>query len=149
MCAFFLLIGGGIGFYGGMQYAQTELKTNDSATGNLSSEQRQERFSQLRAGGSGGQNARGGQGFGNGVQGAILKFTGKDMVVELSDKNTRIVLLSPDTEVVRCMSGTKKDLKIGEHVRVTGMPNGDGTSISARMIQIGQLPAFRERNTQN
>ncbi|MBI4272670.1 hypothetical protein HY621_02355 [Candidatus Uhrbacteria bacterium] len=151
MYAFFLLIGGAVGFYGGTQYSQIQGKPSVAANGNLSPQESQDRFRQPRAsqGLNGPRNGRAGaQGFGNGVQGAILKSTAKDMVVELSDKNTRIVLLSPDTEVVRCASGTKKDLKIGEQVRVTGMPNEDGSSISARIIQTGQLSISRSRNIQ-
>ncbi len=122
-----LVIGGGLGFYGGIKYQAG--KATLSATMNNTN------------GGGGGRFAGQGGRFGGG-NGALRPTAGKiiasdttSITVQLQDGSSKIVLLTDKTQVNKAEKATKDDLKNGVQVAVFGMTNSDG-SVTAQMIQL-------------
>jgi hypothetical protein len=81
----------------------------------------------MRVGGMGGANG----GF---TAGQILSKDETGITLKLQDGSTKIVLMGPDTQVMREASSTIDDLSQGQQVTVTGTQNADG-SITARSVQ--------------
>ncbi len=131
-----LLVGGGIGFYGGMQYAKNtrsvsegwESRANDP---NLSPEERAQ-FMARRGSGQGGK--RGAQS-GPGTLGEIIAKDETSVTVKLRDGGSKIIFFGSSTQIVKSMNGSLADLSIGTNVFANGMANDDG-SIAAESIQI-------------
>ncbi len=123
-----VLIAGGVGFYGGMQYGQS--KSSQSGSQNFA-----------RSGGnSGGFIARNGGARrtgagGNFISGDILKKDNGSIVIQDQNGGSKIVLLSGSTTIGKMATGTADDLVPGERVMVAGSANQDG-SITAQTIQI-------------
>lgn len=118
--ALLLLIGLGIGFFGGTKYQQG--KVAGAATS--------------------GQN-RGRFGNGNGIggratAGEIISKDDKSITVKMQDGSTKIVLLSSSTTINKASEGSVGDLTTGERVAVFGTTNSDG-SVTAQNIQINPL----------
>lgn len=132
-----LIVGLGAGFFGGIQYRNSQLS---KLRGNFIS------------------NANGGfqryigtanpTGSGNGFRGAItagsiLSTESGSITVKLADGSSKIVLLSGSTTYTNTVSASENDLKTGENVAVTGSANSDG-SITANNIQINPALFGRE-----
>lgn len=121
----------GVSFYGGMKYGISQAAVARAA--------------QRQAGGFGG--GRGG-GFGNGggapVAGEIVDKSDKGFTVKLRDGGSKIVFTSDTTTIMKSVSGTADDLKIGQTVVVMGATNSDG-SVTAQSVQL--RPAFPSPST--
>ncbi len=131
-----LLIGGGIGFFGGMTYQKSQ--TQSSMPGNFQGGQFQGR--------QGGNRT-----FGNGtgirpVSGEILSTDSGSITVKLQDGSSKIILITDKTTIGKSASASASDLKQGEQVAAFGSEN-EGGSITATNIQIGG-GAFRVRTSQ-
>lgn len=131
-----VIIAGGGGFFGGMKYAQS--KGAAGSLKNLSADQRQQQFQQIR-GGQNGTTAgtrRAGNGQGGGfLSGDVLSKDDKSITIKLPDGSTKIVFYSGTTSVGKAVVGTAADLSNGQQVTVAGTTNADG-SVTAQQIQI-------------
>ncbi len=124
-----VLLAGGLGFYGGLQYGGSSATTSG---GN------QARFAQGGGTATGGQfgAARGTRTAGGGfTSGDILSKDANGMVISLRAGGSQIVLLSDSTQVQKMASGSLNDLTVGESVSVSGTTNSDG-SLTANSIQL-------------
>ncbi len=125
------LIVGGIGFYGGMKYQQSQ-------RGNFSG--------QFGSGQSGnGQFVRNGQGTrvnNSGgfrpVNGDIISADDKSITVKLQDGSSKIVILSDKTQINKAETVNKSELKTGVKVAVFGTENPDGT-VTAQNVQVNPV----------
>lgn len=122
-----LLIGGGGGFYGGMQYEKGKQPTRATfRNGNF----------------LGGFNVngriRGAGAFGGVVRGEVTSVNGTTMTVKLADGSSKIVILGGSTTVGKTTTGTTADVAVGQTVAATGTTNGDG-SVTATTIEINPL----------
>lgn len=127
-----IIVGAGA-FYGGMKYAQSKSNSNSqnpsSRFANLSPEEMQARMQQF-----GGQ--RGIRNNGGGVaNGEILSKDETGITLKLRDGGSKIILISPSTQIAKSSPGVLDDLTVGKSVMVNGSANQDG-SISATSVQI-------------
>ncbi len=123
------LIGGGA-FYGGMVYG----KSQSGSTRNFANGARQG----LGVNGAGGfaRNGTGATGNGNVVSGQVIAKDDKSITVQLPNgSGSKIVFLSPSTQIMKTATGSTSDLQIGENLSVNGQANSDG-SVTAQTIQI-------------
>ena len=130
-----LLVGGGAGFFGGMQYQKS---------------QRSAAFGQFTNGGGfggrGGSGAGGGSGIngarlggnGNGAVGTILSVDNNSITVKLADGSSKIVLLTGSTSINKATQGSVSDLAVGTTVAAYGATNSDG-SVTASNVQINPV----------
>ena len=132
-----IIIGGG-SFYAGMKYGQSKTTSSfpqgPGAFANLSTEERQARFSQMGGANADGEprGMRAGGGF---TSGEILAKDDTSITVKLQDGGSKIIFLSDTARVSKTAEGSASDLAVGTQVSVTGTANSDG-SISAQTIQI-------------
>jgi uncharacterized protein YneF (UPF0154 family) len=128
-----LIIVGAGGFFGGMKYGQSQ------ALKNLTPEKMREIFQQ-RGGQlftqNQGQKQRAGQNF---VLGQVISKDEKSLTIKLADGSTKIIFLSPSTQITKATEGSIEDIEIGKEISVTGTQNEDG-SLTARTIQISPRP---------
>lgn len=138
----FVLVAG-LSFYGGMQYGQGQ---GDP----------QGQYGQF----SGGNGGRGGMmgGFGgmmggrgnrnNGgfATGQILSKDSQSITLKLMNGGSKIIFFSPQTAIMKAVSGVIDDLTQDQFVTVTGTPNSDG-SINAESIQIRPAPPAGSQNS--
>jgi len=118
-----LLIGGGIGFFSGKYYQQSQKR---SFIGE---------FTNQRLNQQGSLNNRGGF---RPVGGEIISNDEKSITVKLQDESSKIILINSKTQINRAEVGEIKDLKVGEKVSVFGSENTDG-SITANNIQLNPV----------
>ena len=121
-----LLVGGGLGFFGGMQYQKSQRPSGFAQFGN-------------GAGARGGSGPGGGR-FrnGNGAAGTILSVDNNSITVKLNDGSSKIVLLTSGTTINKAATATVSDLAVGTTVAAFGTTNSDG-SITATNVQINPL----------
>lgn len=138
-----VVIAGGGGFYGGMQYEQSQGGANLSAGPgnfqNMSEEERQALFAQgggARGGSVGPQNGQFRPDQGGLSLGEVISVDEASMVIQLpNDAGTKIIFYSESTEVSKQASGSIDDVAVGDTVTIMGESNDDG-SISADSIQL-------------
>jgi hypothetical protein len=120
-----LLIGGGAGFFGGMQFqkGKTPVRGQFGANGTFT-----------RGAGRGGAN-------GMAVRGQIISADNNSVTVKMMDGSTKIVILSSNTMIGKTTSGSASDLTNGSNVTVFGTTNSDG-SITAQNVQVGNGMLF-------
>jgi hypothetical protein len=116
-----LLVGGGIGFFGGMQYHKNQ---RPSFT----------QFSARGASGANGARMRNG----NGAAGDIISVDANSITVKMTDGSSKIVLLTAATSINKAATATAADLTVGERVSAFGTTNADG-SMTAANVQINPL----------
>lgn len=121
-----LLVGGGLGFFGGMQYQ----KSQRGAFGQFANGQFGPR------GGSGANGARVRNG--GGVVGDILSVDKNSITVKLPDGSSKIVLLTTSTSINKAAEGSVSDLAVGTRVAAFGTTNSDG-SVTATNVQINPM----------
>jgi hypothetical protein len=115
-----LVIGGGVGFFGGMSYQAG--KASSVAAGKTGAPG-------AYMGGSGQRGMRGG------VAGQIISNDGTTLSLQLPVGGSKIVLISSSTAVTKSVPGMSSDLSAGQQVIVSGAANPDG-SVTAQSIQI-------------
>lgn len=119
-----LLIGGGLGFFGGMKYQQSKTPS---------------RTFQLGGNNPQGRNGmRFGNGNGQAVRGQIISSDDKSITIKMQDGSTKIVILGSSTMIGKSTTGSITDLTKDENVIVFGTSNSDG-SVTAQNIQIGNV----------
>lgn len=103
-----------------------------------------------RAGGEFGQGAgRAARGGGGGlVTGTVASMSEGSMTVNVSNRQgesqgSKIIFITPETQVGKFMQGTSTDLSSGTNVMITGTTNSDG-SVTATNVQIRPegMPGF-------
>ncbi len=125
---------GGLSFYAGMKYSAN--KQSQSGFGNLTAEQRQQRFQQMGGNGAGRVLGTGaGQAGGGFVSGEILSKDNNSATIKLRDGGSKIILFSTSTAITKFVTSTSKDLGVGKNIMVNGEQNTDG-SITAKSIQL-------------
>lgn len=127
-----ILVGLGVGFFGGYEYRNYLLqKQRVTFTGGANGG-----FQRFIAGG----NRGGANGFfrGGAVQGSILSMDSGSITIKLADGSTKIVILSGSTTYSNTQVASQSDLKTGSEVAVFGTPNSDG-SVTANNIQINPM----------
>lgn len=122
-----VLVGLGVGFFGGFEYRNYQIRKNLTNGG-----ENFQRFVGNRNGTMGGQGnvmMRGG------VFGTIFSIDSNGITVKLNDGSSKIVLFSSSTTFANTVSATKNDLKTGDTIAVFGASNSDG-SVTATSVQI-------------
>jgi hypothetical protein len=117
-------------FYGGMVYG----KGSQGGRGQFAAGQFGNGQFMRGAGAAGMGGARAGGMAGGFTAGQILSKDETGVTLKLQDGSTKIVLIGPDTQVMKEASSTADDLSQGQQVTVTGTQNADG-SITARTVQ--------------
>ncbi|MCX5636118.1 MAG: DUF5666 domain-containing protein [Planctomycetota bacterium] len=133
-----VLVGLGVGFFGGYQYRNYRLNQTRGNFGALGANG--QRFTGTRTGQGATLGARGGA-----VTGSILSMDAKSITVKLADGSTKIVLFSGSTSYSNTVAATQTDLKVGSEVAVFGAANTDG-SVTATNIQINPM-SFRPQGS--
>ncbi len=127
-----LLVGGGLGFFGGMQYQKS---------------QRAAVFGQFGSGSLGAPGGAGAGGFrgrnGNGAVGTVLSVDNNSITVKLADGSSKIILVTSSTSINKAAQASVSDLAVGTTVAAFGTTNSDG-SITATNVQIN--PVMRGPN---
>ncbi len=116
-----LLVGGGVGFFGGMQYQKSQRGS----------------FGPFSARG-GSALGRGNVLRGGGVVGDILSVDKNSITVKLPDGSSKIVLLTSSTSINKAGQGAISDLSVGIRVAAFGTTNSDG-SVTASNVQINPM----------
>lgn len=115
----FILLSAGF-FYAGMKYSGSKSLANG------------QRFQQMGLrNGTGATQNRGG-GF---TMGDVIAKDDKSVTVKLVNGGSKIVFLSPTTQISKSTAGTPDDLQVGSTVSVSGTSNQDG-SMTAQTIQL-------------
>jgi len=132
-----VLVVGGLSFYGGMKYGenQSSVSVRGGTFADLSPEERQARFQQFGAPGTGSTRAGAARTGGGFVSGEILSKDATSITVKLSDGGSKIVFVSDSTKLSKSSDATSADLSVGETVTASGTTNQDG-SVSAQSVQI-------------
>ncbi|HSW89412.1 MAG TPA: hypothetical protein VLH19_00900 [Patescibacteria group bacterium] len=122
-----IVVAGGAGFFGGMQYQKSKAPTFGNGT-----------F--VRMGANGGrQGAFGGRANGmRPVAGDVIAKDDKSITVKMPDGSSKIVLLSGTTVINKEATGTLADISVGTKVGVFGTENSDG-SVTAQNIQLNPM----------
>jgi len=123
-----IVIGAG-GFFGGMKYGSSQ------AFKNLTPEKMREIFQQRGQMLQRGETFQGLRQRGGLLSGQVISKDEKSLIVKLQDGSTKIVFLSPSTQISKAIQGSIDDIQIGKEILVTGAQNADG-SLTARRIQI-------------
>ena len=84
---------------------------------------------------TGSSRQRNGTGLGGMTSGTILSVSDTGIVLQLRTGGSKIIFVSPGTEVSKFVAGTSADLTTGANVNVAGDANADG-SVTAKTIQI-------------
>jgi hypothetical protein len=120
-----IIIAGGAGFYGGMQY-QKGVKTTVAAGANRAG------FTGAR---TGSRTGAAGAGIANGQ---ILAKTDTSLTIKLASGGSEIVFLAPSSQIMQSSTTTLSNLSVGQNVMVSGTTNSDG-SVTARTVQVGDF----------
>ena len=123
-----VIIAGG-SFYAGMKYggSQTSQTTRTRGAGTFAGTSNNT--------GTGGF-ARGAGGAGGGLtSGSIISKDSQSITLSIQTGGSKIVFVSPTTQIMKTAAGTLNDLAVGTNVLITGPTNSDGT-VSAQSVQI-------------
>ena len=112
---------GGLGFYGGTQYAAGSMNASATRTGG-----------QVRGLGGGQRNGSQQGGF---TAGDVIAKDDKSITIQMRDGGSKIVFLADSTSVTKSVSGATSDIVVGSQVTVMGSANSDG-SVTAQSVQI-------------
>lgn len=135
------IVVGGLGFWGGMTYGQSQANAQSQST-------------RMNFSGSGRAGGRNGGGTGA-VFGTIVAKDASSITVQLGGPNatstngastgSKVVFYDASTQIAKTVAGSIVDLSVGENVTVGGTQNTDG-SVSAATIQI--RPAGNSRGSE-
>jgi len=122
-----ILVAGGAGFFGGMQYQkQATPKVASGSAVNRGS------FSGAR---TGSRTGAAGAGFSSGQ---ILSKSDNSLTIKLATGGSQIVFLAPSSQIMQSSTTTIANLNVGENVMITGTTNSDGT-VTAKTVQVGDF----------
>ena len=121
-----LVLGGVVGFLGGMQYKKSKRPSFAGAAN--------------RGGQFAGRFGAGANAANRPVTGQIISADDKSITVKMQDGSSKIVILSTSTTINKQATGSTSDLKTGTNVMVLGTTNSDG-SVTAQSVQLN--PVFR------
>lgn len=124
-----LLIGGGVGFFGGMQYQKNQLPTGN-----------------FRTGGNAGARRFGNGANGSVIRGQVISKDNNSITIKLQDGSTKIVIVGSSAMIAKSTLGTADDIANGNNVTVFGTANSDGT-VTAQNVQVGNLGMFGPRGS--
>lgn len=122
-----LILATALSFYSGSQYGMKNAASTTVTT---------ETTASARGGAARQRGAGGGL-----LNGKVLSKTDTGIVILMRDGSSRIVFVSPTTEISKFVSGSVSDLNVDESVSLTGDANPDG-SINARTLQIRPETGF-------
>ncbi len=127
-----LLLGGGAGFFAGIQYQKNQRSsffngTNQRFNGRMN----QQPGNGFRAGGA----------MGRPVSGEITSLDENTLTIKTQDGSSKIVVYSSSTKVNKSSEGSTVDLKVGEQVTVFGSQSAEGT-VTAQSISLGSSLFF-------
>lgn len=69
------------------------------------------------------------------LSGVVSTKDSESVTVNTSDGNSHVILITPETNISKDVSGSMNDISVGSVVIVSGTTNGDG-SVSAKFIQL-------------
>lgn len=115
-----VVIVGGLAFFGGMKYQQSQANNGTVQAG--------------RGGFPGGGRGR----FGMATIGKVVASDANSITVQLSDGSSKIINVSSTTKIVKTDIASASDLTNGIQVAVFGSTNSDG-SVDAQNIQINPM----------
>jgi hypothetical protein len=115
-----VVLGGALGFYGGMQYKGSQVPSRANFAANF------------RNGQNGGMTA-----------GKIISKDAQSITIQMQE-GSRIVFFSGTTDISKMVAGSAADLAIGTDVTVRGTQNADG-SLAATSIQLRAAPTSPQR----
>lgn len=123
-----LLVGGAVGFFGGMQYQKSQRPSFGSLGAN---------GQRTGAGGAfaGRFGAAGGANGARPVTGQIISTGNNSVTVKMSDGSTKIVLLTSSTSINKTASASQSDLITGQTIAAFGTQNSDG-SLTASNVEL-------------
>lgn len=119
----------GVSFFGGIKYGESKVP----ARGNFTAFAGGARAGGTRGAATGGVTA-----------GQILSKDDTSITIQMRAGGSKIVFVSPQTQVMKTVSGSLLDLKVGTEVTTMGTTNADG-SLSAQNIQIRQATSTTAR----
>ncbi len=141
------IIAGAVAFYGGMRYDSYKSGPSLADLKNLPQQEIRQKLqaSGLFGGGNRGMIAlRRNGGNSSFIGGEIISKDDKSITIKSQDGGSKIVFLSPSTQINKSTAGSSADLAAGKQVTVNGTANADG-SLTADLIQIRP----EERSSQN
>ncbi|MDP2951151.1 MAG: hypothetical protein Q8N55_02075 [bacterium] len=130
------LVGGVSGFFGGTQYQKSKSPLS-GAFGNLTGEQRAQRFGAMAGSIASDSGQRRGLAEGQtAVSGEVISKDATSLTIKLPDNSSKIILLTNDVPVRQTTESNIESVEVGESVIVQGQQNQDG-SVTAQSIQSG------------
>lgn len=132
-----LILAGGGGFYGGMQYQKSQTSAQTSGVRGSFSEMTDENMRQRVPNGEipQGFDPSNQGNFRGGVSGKIIAKDEESITVKMEDGSSKIVFIDEDTKINLMSEGIEENLKEEVTVSAMGEENEDG-SIEARSVQI-------------
>lgn len=131
-----LIVAGGAGFYGGMQYQKKNSEAQGGRDRNIMFGQGRGQGSAQNGSGQGRQGRMTGGGpNGDFTNGEVTAKDDKSITVKTRDGSSKIIYFSDSTLIGKATQGSISDLNTGNQVSVNGKSNPDGT-LSAQNIQI-------------
>lgn len=131
-----LIIGGGIGFFAGMQFEKSQ--TPNMAMNNGGNFQQGPRDgSRQFPGGSAAPNSN----F-RPTNGEIISADESSITVKTSDGSSKIILITNNTSINKATEVSIDELKVGETVMVVGETNSDGSQTASTIQLNPQMRGF-------
>jgi hypothetical protein len=127
-CIAIVVAASALSFYAGTKYAGSSSSASLTPADTSAGAQGANRQGGARQRGAGAGSA----GF---VSGVVLSKTDQSIVIQSRDGSSKIVFISPSTEVSKFVLGTATDIELTKNATVSGDINPDG-SINAKTIQI-------------
>jgi len=112
-----------ISFFAGSKYSQREASA--ASTNSRTA---------FAGGGAGFRGLRGGAN-GGGASGEVISKDSQSITVKMRDGSSKIIFVGDNTPVMKAVSGSLSDIKVGSQITSIGTTNSDG-SITAQSIQI-------------
>ncbi|TRZ65037.1 MAG: hypothetical protein D4Q79_00090 [Spirochaetia bacterium] len=130
-CLAIIIIIGGVMFYSGMKYGESQ--SSNSQNNAMNRQTFQQGAGATANGFSGRRSGSGGGGF---TAGQVISKDVNSITVQLNNNGgSKIVFFSATTQISKYATSTIDQLKTGEQVIVNGSANSDG-SITAQSIQL-------------
>lgn len=133
----------GIGFFGGMKYAQiSAFNVRNNSRQGIGT------FAGNRMMNGGVTNGSGNRMGFRPVTGEVISSDAASITVKLPDGSSKIVIVNDKTQINKADVATKADVIVGTKVAVFGTENQDG-SVTAQSVQINPVMRVETTPTQN